>query len=192
MRCWEVSYEPGQPDAAIAWLNREAAGRRPDAYVVSTDMLAYGGLVASRVPNASYADAVSRLHELAHLRTRSPHAWIGAFGTIMRLAPTGTPPGTPYFAPYPIWQYLAQYANLHDPPLPDEAARAAELRASIGAATLDAYLATRARNLAVDRLLLSMTAAGTIDRLVLGQDDAGPVGLHVAEVALLQRRAPGE
>jgi len=183
--------QPGQPDAVMAWLNREAARRRPDAYVVSTDMLAYGGLVASRVPNATYADAVSRLRELAHLRVRAPRSWIAAYGTIMRLAPTGTPPGTPYFAPYPIWSYLQQYANLHDPPLPDEAAHAAQLRASIGAATFDAYLATRARNLAVDRLLVSMTAAGTIDRLVLGQDDAGPIGLHVAEVALLRREASG-
>ncbi len=33
-----------------------------------------------------------------------------------------------------------------------------------------------------------MTAAGIIDRLVLGQDDAGPVGLHVPDVQLLAGR----
>jgi Protein of unknown function (DUF4127) len=178
--------DPGRSDALIAWLNHEAAMRETSALVISTDMLAYGGLTASRVPGPSYADAYFRLRELAHLRARSPGAWIGAFGTIMRLAPTGIPAGTPFFAAYPIWLYLQEYANLHYPPLPSEAARADHLRELIGPATLDAYLATRARNLAVDRLLLKMTAAGTIDRLVLGQDDAGPVGMHVPDVRLLQ------
>jgi hypothetical protein len=182
----------GKSDALIAWLNGEAARRETTAFVVSTDMLAYGGLTASRVPGASYADAYFRLRELGHLRARVPSAWIGAFGTIMRLAPTGIPAGTPFFAPYPIWMYLQEYANLHDPLLPSEEARAAHLRELIGPATLDAYLATRARNLAVDRLLLKMTADGTIDRLVLGQDDAGPVGLHVPDVALLQTELAGQ
>ena len=177
--------KPGQPDALIAWLNREAAADAGD-YVISTDMLAYGGLTASRVPGASYADAYFRLGELARLRARLPRAWIGAFGTIMRLAPTGIPAGTPFFAPYPIGSYLQEYANLHYPLLPSEEARAQQLRGLIGPPTLDAYLETRARNLAVDRLLLKMTAAGTINRLVLGQDDAGPVGLHVPDVRLLQ------
>ncbi len=177
--------QSGRSDQLIAWLNEEAE-RRSAAFVISTDMLAYGGLTASRVPGASYADAYFRLRELVHLRQRSPTAWLGAFGTIMRLAPTGIPTGTPFFAPYPTWLYLQEYANLHFPPLPSEMARAAQLRELIGPITLDGYLASRARNLAVDRLLLKMTAAGTIDRLVLGQDDAGPVGLHVPDVRLLQ------
>src|SRR6185312_11934170 len=71
-------------------------------------------------------------------------------------------------------------------PLPGEMERAAHLRSLIGDQTLQAYLATRGRNLEVDRLLLGMAGDGTIDRLVLGQDDAGPVGLHVKEVSWLQ------
>jgi hypothetical protein len=118
-----------------------------------------------------------------------PHAWIGAFGTIMRLAPTGVPalgPAKTFFAAYPAWDYLQQYANLHDPPLPSEAERAAHLRELIGNATLQAYLATRARNLAVDLRAVDLTAANDVDALVLGQDDAGPVGLHLKDVAALK------
>jgi hypothetical protein len=176
----------GQPDAIVAWLNRRAADPSADAFVVSSDMLAYGGLLASRVPGTTYADAFFRLKELAHLRQARSSAWIAAFGTIMRLAPTGIPAGTNYFAAYPAWSYLQRYANLHDPPLPSEVAEAQHLHDLIGTDLLDAYLATRARNLAVDELLLQMTASGAIDRLVLGQDDAGPVGLHLKEVAWLQ------
>ncbi len=183
--------QAGRSDALIAWLNHEAAKPQTHAFVISTDMLAYGGLTASRVPGPTYADAEFRLRELAHLRSLRADAWIGAFGTIMRLAPTGIPSRTAFFAPYPVWEYLQEYANLHDPPLPTEAARAAHLSALIGEPTLAAYLATRARDLAVDRLLLRLTAERIIDRLVLGQDDAGPTGLHVRDVQLLQSELAG-
>ncbi len=184
--------QAGRPDALVAWLNHEAAKSGTNAFVISTDMLAYGGLTASRVPGTTYADAEFRLREFAHLRARRPRAWLGAFGTIMRLAPTGIPAGTPFFAAFPAWSYLQDYANLHDPPLRSEIARAQQLRALIGQPTFDEYMATRGRNLAIDRLLLKLTANGTIDRLVLGQDDAGPVGLHVRDVALLQQDLAAE
>ncbi len=177
----------GRPDSIIAWLNSDAP--RSGDYVLSSDMLAYGGLVASRVPGPSYADAYMRLRELDRLRAREPRAWIGVFATVMRLAPTGVPAigaGASFFAAYPAWTYLQQYANLHDPLLPSEQARAQRLRALIGAPLLDEYLGARARDYGADRLLIDKTAAGTIDRLVLGQDDAKPYGLHVPEVQALQ------
>jgi hypothetical protein len=174
----------GKPDAIIAWLNTHADPG--DDYVVSSDMLAYGGLVASRVPGPSYADAVTRLRSLQRLRARYPAARIDVFGTVMRLAPTGVPAGTNFFAPYPAWQYLQEYANLHDPPQPDEEADAARLRGLIGEPLLDAYLQTRARNYGVDHALIDLTRDGVIDRLVLGQDDAKPYGVHVPDVQALQ------
>ncbi len=181
----------GKPDAIVAWLNG-SQNVRADQFVVSADMLAYGGLIASRVPAAAYGDAYFRLRSLRQLRAQHPAAWIGVFGTIMRLAPTGIPAvgrAQSFFAPYPIWTYLQEYANLHDPPLPAEGARAAQLRPLIGDQTLQQYLSARYRDYAVDDLLIKLTAAGTIDRLALGQDDAGPVGLHVKDVRALQTSA---
>ena len=183
--------QPGKPDAIILWLGSEIA-RRPSAYALSSDMLAYGGLVASRVPGVQFADADNRIREIAYLRSRSAHASIGVFGTIMRLAPTGVPAGVstpPFFAEYPLWTYLQQYANLHDPPLPQEVPVASHLRELIGEPALQGYLSARARNLAIDERLLQLTASGAIDRLVLGQDDAGPVGLHIKDVYALQTLA---
>ncbi len=178
--------QPGDPDAIIAWLN-SSAPKNPSAYVLSSDMLAYGGLLASRVPGPTYADAYFRLHGIETLRARS-RAWIAVFGTVMRLAPTGIPaigPGTTYFASGPIWQYLWQYAMLHDPPLPSEQEMAAQLRQEAGPA-FDEYLADRARDLAVDRLLVTEARVGWIDRMVLGQDDAGPVGIDVPDRTVLE------
>ncbi|HVA28723.1 MAG TPA: DUF4127 family protein [Candidatus Baltobacteraceae bacterium] len=176
----------GAPDRIIAWMNARAPAS--GAYVLSSDMLAQGGLVASRVPGTSYADAYFRLREFDRLRARYPKAWIGVFGTVTRLAPTGVPAigdAAQFFAAYPAWTYLQSYANLHDPLLPSERAQAQALRAQIGDTLLDAYLGVRARNVAIDRLLIDATAHGAIDRLVLGQDDAKPYGLHVPELAQL-------
>jgi len=178
---------PGRPDAIASWLNGPAT-KDATSFVLSTDMLAYGGLVASRTPQTPYADAYFRLRELAQLRRAHPHAWIAAFGTVMRLAPTGVPAigdAAGFFAAYPGWKYLQEYANLHDPPLPSETARATALKGLIGPDLLDGYLAARARDYGTDVLVLRATSR-TVDRSVLGQDDAGPVGLHVKEVAGLQ------
>ncbi|HEV3153567.1 MAG TPA: DUF4127 family protein [Candidatus Baltobacteraceae bacterium] len=179
----------GRPDAIIAWLNTTPQSASAN-FVISTDMLAYGGLVASRVPGTSYDDAYFRLRELQTLHVNRPHAWTGAFSTIMRLAPTGVPAlgdAANFFAAYPQWSYLQQYANLHDPPLPSELGSAEHLRSLIAPGVLEAYLATRTRNYQVDRLAISYVRSGDVDRLALGQDDAGPVGLHVKDVLALQQ-----
>ncbi len=180
--------ESGSPDAVIAWLNARAPSDA-SAFVLSTDMLEYGGLLPSRIPQTSYAAAALRTREFALLHAEYPRAWIAGFGTVMRLAPTGIPaigPGTGYFASGPTWQYLWDYAKLHDPLLPSEETQAAQLRASAGPA-FDEYIADRARDLAIDRFLVQLAAPeGPIDRLVLGQDDAGPVGIDVPDRMALE------
>lgn len=179
--------QPGDSDGVERWLNGPLNAKARDI-IVSTDMLAYGGLVASRLPDTSYDAAYFRLRSLEQLRASHPHAWIAGFGTIMRLAPTGVPAigvAASFFAAYPIWTYIQQYANLHDPPLPSEETAAARLRALAGPA-LDAYLQARLRSYGADRYLLDLVANGTLNHVVLGQDDAGLVGLHVKEVRALR------
>jgi len=178
----------GDPSAIGRWLTSDAVNG-VNAFVLSTDMLAYGGLTASRVPDTAQRLAISRLRIISRVRDLHPEAWIGVFGTIMRLAPTGVPAlgqGKNFFAPYPLWAYLQQYANLHDPPLPEEQASAEHLRQLIGPEVLGAYLQTRERNRIVDQYALTLASRGDIDRIVLGQDDAGPVGLHIKDVAALR------
>jgi hypothetical protein len=116
---------------------------------------------------------------------------MGAFGTIMRLEPTSvTPVGEAanysQIAQYPTWQYVWDYAQLHDPPLPSEEQRAQHLRSLMGAEVLQQYLATRERDRDVDLATLNLVSNGALNELVLGQDDAGPVGLHVKDVQALE------
>jgi hypothetical protein len=180
---------PGDPDRIARWL-RDDAPRDARAYVVSSDMMVYGGLVASRIPGVTRAVAYTRLQDLAAIRASRPGASFAVFGTVMRLAPTGVPKlgaaASFPFAGADVWGAIQQYAGLPDPPQTGEQrAYAAKLRAQLGPA-LDAYLETRARNRDVDLFALRLTAEGAFDRIVLGQDDAGPVGLHLRDLAALR------
>lgn len=180
--------EPGDPDAIVRWLHSSETAEA-GAFVVSSDMLAYGGLVAARAPRTAQSDAFARLRRLADVRTQRPGVPIDVFGTIMRLAPTGVPdlgPARGYYATGVTVDAIAAYANLPDPPQTlEQREKANRLRDRIGAATLDAYLATRARDREVDLFMLQLTAEGSFDRVVLGQDDAGPQGLHLRDLAVL-------
>lgn len=184
--------KPGDSAGIARWLQQKPA-RDAGAFVISTDMLAYGGLDASRVPGGvTQAQAIARLNALRRLRAAHPHAWIGAFGTIMRLEPTsvtavGEAAQYSQIAQYPTWQYIWEYAQLHDPPLPSELGRAQHLRSLIGPRILLRYLETRLRDRNVDSAVVQLAARGTVNRVVLGQDDAGPVGLHVKDVRALQQ-----
>ncbi len=179
----------GAPAGLLAWL-RDPLRADAEAFVISADMIAYGGLVASRTPSTPLFLARSRLNELADIRAAHAKSSFAVFGTVMRLAPTGLAPvgdAASFFAAGAPTEAIQQYANLPDPPQTAEDVRkAAALRERAGPAVLATYLATRARNLDLDRWLLRQTAEGAFDRVVLGQDDAGPVGLHLKDLAALR------
>ena len=184
--------EPGDSEAILDWLGSPAT-ENASAIVCSTDMIAYGGLVASRTPAVPPYTAIFRLRELAAIHAARPRVPLDVFGTIMRLAPTGLPdlPATAsYWATSATVANLAAYANLPDPPQSaDDIARAQHLSELIGPKALGEYRASRARDRDTDLYALQLTAEGAFDRIVLGQDDAGPVGLHVRDVAALTSAA---
>lgn len=188
---WLGDYiTPGDVAAIDRWLARAAP--TSDDFVISIDTLAYGGLDASRAPGVSQREAIARLETLRRLRDAHPQARIAAFGTIMRLEPTAVAPvgaARTYWAGAqpPTWQYIWEYAQLHDPPQPSEAERARQLQMLIGRPVLEQYLGTRERNRSVDLAALQLVADGTLDRIIIGQDDAGPVGLHVKDVRALKQ-----
>lgn len=181
--------QPGDPQAIAQWLASPQT-RDADAFVLSTDMLVYGGLVASRVPGLSVAQGYSRLRDVAALRALRPNAAFFGFGTIMRLAPTGVPKigaASTFFAAGEATDLIAEYANLPDPPqTPAQIARAKRLQERLGP-LLDQYIGARRRNLDVDLQALRLTAEGGFDRIVLGQDDAGQQGLDIPDIATLSR-----
>ncbi|MBV8074598.1 MAG: DUF4127 family protein [Candidatus Eremiobacteraeota bacterium] len=184
--------DPGKPDAIYRWLVSDATAGA-DAFVLSSDMLAYGGLVASRAPGIDAELGYARLRYATALRGLRTGAAFYGFGTVMRLAPTGIPalgPAASFFAAGDDVDLLTEYANLADPPTGNGLARAEALRGELGD-VLVRYLDTRRRDLNVDLFALQLTAEGGFDRFVLGQDDAGPQGLHLRDLAALRAARDG-
>ena len=170
--------QPGQPDRLAEWLLENAPDAR--ACILSLDMLAYGGLVASRTPTTVPGEVGRRMQVLREIKARRPELRLFAFNVIMRLTITGSDPET-RAAGRDIFRYSV---------LRDQAERLGEaetvrelavVEARIPPRLLQAYLAARARNHAVNRAALELLADGVLDFLALVQEDTAPAGLHVAE-----------
>ncbi len=80
---------PGDTARIEQWLRAQNYSKT-DALIVSVDMLALGGLVASRRHDVSFDEAKKRLEFFRWFKQRNPRVPVYAFGTIMRVAPTAT------------------------------------------------------------------------------------------------------
>ncbi len=177
---------PGQPDALADWLRAVAPATR--ALIISLDMLAYGGLVASRTPAVDAGDALARLAVLREIKQRYPGLRLLAFNVIMRLTITGADAET-RAAGRDIFRYSVlrdQAERLGDA---GAAVELAAVEARIPRALLQEYLDARARNHRVNAAALDLLDDGTLDFLALVQEDTAPTGLHVAEQQTLSARA---
>ncbi len=169
---------PGQPLALAAWIRGLPA--EVEALVVSIDMLAYGGLVASRRPSVLFEQAIEHLQVLREFHEQRPEVPIYAFNVLMRLAITmdGDAAVSHYYN-------IMRYARLADEAerfgskyLQDELRK---VKAEIPAEVLEAYLEARARNHRVNRSMIEWLAEGTFDALLITQEDATEWGLHRGE-----------
>ncbi len=166
---------PGDTAALGRWLqSQDWAGI--DALIVSTDMLAYGGLVASRVHGVNEVSALARLSVLGDVKRANPRLSILGFSTIMRLAPTADGTNEAYR------EQLARWAEIAGDARPGrEAQELARLAAAIPPPALDDYRRARARNRRVNLAAVQLAADGVIDFLIVSQDDAKPRGVHLAD-----------
>ncbi len=165
---------PGQSDKIIAWIEQQDLTTF-DAAIVALDMLAYGGLVGSRVHDVSSDTALKRLAVVAAMRKRAPALKIYGQSVVMRLAPTADRKNGAYS------QKLARWAEISV--ATDAAAKAetAKLETEIPAEGLADYKQARSRNLQINQHAIDLVRRGMIDYLLLSQDDAKPQGVHIAD-----------
>jgi hypothetical protein len=178
LRCPEVSAlghfrQPADRDALAAWLQRESVGAA--GVIVSVDMLLYGGLVPSRFVPDTLPELLARLALLHEL----PQP-LYAFAATMRISNNDVADEEkPYWATHGralwAWSFHSDRCAVHG--LPEDPALADAIPTEIRTD----YLATRARNFAVNRALLGLVAEGVIQRLVLPQDDTAEFGFNIAE-----------
>lgn len=76
--------EPGDTAALAAWLRERAENPSTTHLVVSLDMLAYGGLIASRTSSDSVRDVLARLDVLREIKRKRPELEIYAVTLVMR------------------------------------------------------------------------------------------------------------
>jgi Protein of unknown function (DUF4127) len=174
---------PGDTAAVGQWLTSQ---NDADAYVVSTSMLAYGGLVASRGPDLSQAQAEANIQPIKAVHAAHPDTPLYVFDTIQRLALTSlTVDGTDYASAVRNWAILYdQVVNLG---MTQYQAQLDAVRAAIPDEVINDYLAARGRNHAVNEQMIRWVADGTIDDLVLGEDDTAQYGLERAERVQLEQ-----
>lgn len=178
--------QPGNPEAILDWLESQDY-TDISSVIVNTDMIAYGGLIASRTIDTPLETALGRLKRLIAIRTRFPKTKFYIFSAIMRIAPTATRATA-------AWRLqLAKLGELRDmyrrQPTADLKKRIENLVAKIPAIELDRYDDARARNVEFMRELVKTIARRQFDYLVFGQDDAKPYGPHVAETERLKKLA---
>ena len=148
--------------------------------IVSIDMLAYGGLVASRRTNTSLDLALERLETIRKWRQSRPDVPIYAFNVLMRLAITMDSD-----ASVPHYYNVMRFARLVDEaarfPSEEKERELAEVKAAIPSEILDQYCGARARNHAVNLKMTEWLADGTFDFLLITQEDCTQFGLHRRE-----------
>ena len=167
------------------WLKSQDYSKT-DALIVSVDMLVYGGLVASRTHKASFDEAKKRLEFFRWFKSKYPRVPVYAFNVIMRVAPTATA------ATRGVHDKLARWAELKDraPKTGDQklAAELEQLTKDLSPAVIEDYLAARKRDLQINLAMLDLVKAGTVNELILLQDDARQFGLHRQDQAVLRTK----
>jgi hypothetical protein len=165
------------------WL-KTAAGQA-DGLIVSTDMLCYGGLVASRDDSVPESTALARLRILDAIHAARPDLPILAFGSITRTAATATRSSA-------SWRMaLAYYLMYKDRAAATGSKSAARLARiflrQVPKGEVARHERTRRRNSDVLLAVVNALKSGTVSFVIVGQDDAEPYGPHRVERERLRK-----
>lgn len=176
---------PGDVEKINQWLENQNWDD-VSSLIVSTDMVAYGGLIASRVNDVDAPTAVKRLQRFMEIRRKAPsEVKVYMYAATMRLAPTATKATAPYRMNLAKYEEMKdRYERTKDATLPP---RLANLRKMVPAVEIMKYERTRRRNFEVQTALLRMAIGKDIDFLIMGQDDAKPDGPQIQENAKLKK-----
>lgn len=176
---------PGDTARIEHWLKAQDYSKT-DALIVSVDMLAYGGLVASRTHKTTFDEAKKRLEFLGWFKSKYPRVPVYAFNVIMRVAPTATA------ATRGVHDQLARWAELKDRVTKttdaELNAELALLEKKLDPKVIEDYLAARKRDLRINLAMIDLVKASVVDELILLQDDARQYGLHRQDQATLRAR----
>jgi hypothetical protein len=181
------------PDRLADWLGDQ--GGLADGLVLAIDTLAYGGLIPSRQSETPLDEVIGSLAPVRSLRAAHRDLPIFAFSILMRVNRTNSAEEEkPYWATH--GRNLFRLSYLDDKAAVGDASEheVAELMTSVDRVPSEVvanYRAGRARNHAINRLMLEWLADGIIDYAVIAQDDTAPYGWNIAEARALRELIEG-
>ncbi len=168
-------FRPGDTAALQAWTMEHLAGF--DAAILSVDQLLHGGLIASRQAKKTVDDENALLEFLHRLRAAHPNIPLYAFSILPRMTP---PDG---LCDWEEQKRLMKYSRLfgriacEKNPKKEDLAALEDLRASISPEILAQYERLFANYANFGQRLIDLAENGTLDRLVIGQDDSEPYSI---------------
>ncbi len=154
----------------------------PQHWIVSIDMLLYGGLIPSRLGNESIDSLIQTLHRVFQSSNNndSSVSSVHGFSSIMRIPNYNLSQEEPDY--WDEWgEALYQFSVTAD----QESLDTARVKTTIPEPILTDFLERRQRNFKVNLALLDSVAQGRLQTLTYCQDDTGPYGLNVQEARML-------
>ncbi|CAG7657197.1 DUF4127 family protein [Paenibacillus allorhizosphaerae] len=185
-----LKKRPALVDRLWQWLLQEASDA--DGVILSLDLLLYGGIIPSRLHTHSAEACVERLKGLTRLKARNPRLTVYAFQLIMRCPRYSSSDEEPDY--YEHWGkeifrtgYIRHKLDA-GVATEEERAELAEIGKKLPQPVLDDYLRRRAVNREVNRQALSYVQDGTIDFMIVPQDDSAPYGWTAIDQQLVRSR----
>ncbi|MUK87391.1 DUF4127 family protein [Ornithinibacillus sp. L9] len=174
--------QPADLENLFQWIDEVIPN--VEGFVVSIDMLLYGGLVPSRVNTDGEMILKERLEKLVSMKQKYPDKKIMAFSSTMRLSNSYVnQEEKEYWNQYgkEIWKfsYHSHRFEKHGDPADLDIVKAMELE--IPTDILEDYIQTRKRNFSINLSMIDQVEKGCLDLLVFPQDDTSEYGLNIQE-----------
>ncbi|MGG4035678.1 DUF4127 family protein [Paenibacillus cisolokensis] len=181
---------PGDVERLWAWLLEQA--KDADGAILSLDTLVYGGILPSRLHTFTVEQCGQRLRNLRKLKEANPALKVFAFNLIMRCPRYSSSDEEPdYYEDWGREIFLKGYIG-HRLRLglatEEEQAELRSIEASLPPEYWQDYTERRAVNREVNKLAVQLVQEGTVDFLVIPQDDSAPYGLTAMDQQLVRDR----
>ena len=158
--------------------------------MVSLETFVYGGLIPSRISHDSLEECLRRLEALRRIKQKHPELTIYAFNVVMRISNSNINEEEPLYclsteAHLGVFRlaYRADFLGMAE-----EGQERDAVRSQIPGHVLEDYLARRSRNHQVNLAAIDLAADGTIDYLLLTQDDTSEFGFPNQEQHALREK----
>lgn len=151
-----------------------------DAFIISLDTIAYGGLIPSRRCPDSFEDIKSRILKFKEILSKKK-ARIYAFSSIMRISNNNINEEEKEY--WSKWGKKIFDYSYHTHRLGCESC----ITNIIPTEILDDYLNTRKRNFEINKIYLEWQKEGFFDTLIFSKDDCAEYGFNVQEAKILEQ-----